>query len=204
MQLNSAEQDKIKEVINIGVGQGLVAFTKMIDSQIDYEIPVIMIERVEDASRRLEISNTTKSVVLLQMKSDGEGFMMLTFSPETASQIATKMTGEASNFSNLLEMDKSALRELGNIVSGASFTAFNRFLDINVVQSPPDIATDMYTSLVHSILAEIGTLTDQILIIKVTFEIASFNSRGEFLFLFTPQATKNIIEATDRKLAGHE
>ena len=98
------------------------------------------------------------------------------------------------------EFDISVLKEVGNILAGASLTAFSKFLDINMLQSVSEAITDMLGSVVNSVMAEIGKTTDAALIFKVKFEIESEDIGPELFFFIDPRTTEEILETTDKKI----
>jgi len=202
MQLDALEQDKIKEVINIGAGQSLSALNKIIHHPVSIQAPEVFVEQIDRASSSLGVTDQIVNVVLLQMTGEGAGLMMMVFDPESGIRLADNLTNRPGEDEILDELDQSALKEIGNMVSGSSMTAFNKLLGIDAKQSPPDVATDMYNSILHSILAEMGQESEQILLVKVMFEVTEIAVKGHLIFLFTPQSSQYIINAADKLTAS--
>lgn len=202
-QLTDFEKDQLREVINIGAGNGFTALARLVDRKITAHVPEVIAERIEKIPRCLGELEDVVVAVLLKLLGEASGFMLLVFPRKSALELADLLTrGYKKEIKVLDEIDRSALQEVGNILSGASLTALSKFLDINIIQSVPDTATDMWEAIIDSILAEIGTASESILLFKVEFSIGEREIEGNLFFLFDPQATDKILTAIRKKFEG--
>ncbi|MDA2921775.1 chemotaxis protein CheC [Patescibacteria group bacterium AH-259-L07] len=197
--LTDFERDQLIEVVNIGAGNASTALSQMVEKKITIHVPDVFVDRVERVPQFFGETEKIMTVVLLKLLGDAPGIMLLMFPPESALKLAGLLTKQhKKNIKVLDELDRSALREVGNILSGASMTALSKFLDLNVLQSVPDAATDMLGSVVDTVLAEIGKESDIVLVFKVNFSIEGEDIDGQLFFLFDPKATAKILEATNK------
>lgn len=198
--LTESERDQLIEVVNIGAGNASTALSQLVGKKVSIEVPEAFIDKVENTFDFLGKSESIMTVVLLKILGDAPGIMLLIFPPESALALAGLLTKKRKKDIKILdEMDRSALREVGNILSGASMNALSKFLNMNIIQSVPETATDMLGSVVDSILAEIGKDSDIILIFKVNFFIGNKMVEGNLFFLFDPKSTAKILEVTKKK-----
>jgi len=195
------EKDQLSEVVNIGAGNASVALSQMIGENVLITVPEIFVDTVEQAIARLGDPERVRTVILLKVLGDAPGTMLLIFSPESALNLAALLT-KTQKKNRLDELDRSALREVGNILSGAAMAALSRFLGMYIVQSVPDAATDMLGAVVDSVLAEIGLGSDTVLIFKVRFTVEGKDVEAQLFFLFDPHSTKKILEKTKKKLSA--
>lgn len=200
-KLTDFEKDQLIEVVNIGAGNASTALSQLAGKGVEINVPNVFIDRVEKVPQILGEPEKIMTAVLLRLLGDAPGIMLLMFPPESALNLAGLLTkSHKKNIKVLDEIDRSALREVGNILSGAGMTALSKFLDINILQSVPDAATDMLGSVVDTVLAEIGKESDVVLLFKVTFDVKGEPIKGRLFFLFDPKATTKILIAAKAKI----
>ncbi len=205
-KLNSLEKDQLVEIINIGASHASNALSKMIGKTVMVNVPDGFVDRVEKISSFIGESENTMTVVLLRVLGDISGTAFLVFPPESAMKLAKFLTKSEKNRLALDELDRSALREVGNILLGASLATLSNFLNMNIVQSVPDIATDMLGSVIDSLVAEMGEVSDIILGFKVNLEVLGDDKPKEedfnlqIFFIFDPKATGKILEKVKDKI----
>lgn len=199
--LTDFERDQLIEVVNIGAGNASTALSQMVGKKVTINVPDVLVDRVEAVPQFLGESENIMTVVVLKLLGDAPGVMLLMFPPQSALRLAGLLTKEHKKDIKVLdELDRSALREVGNVLSGAGMTALSKFLDMNILQSVPDAATDMLGAVVDTVLAEVGRESDIVLVFNVNFKIEEEDIDGQLFFLFDPKATAKILEATKKKL----
>lgn len=193
--------DQLKEIVNIGAGNAATAISQMLGKKIKMSVPEALVDRVEKIPPFAGDSKEVMTVILLKLTGDVSGMMMLMFCPSMALEIASLMTGNHEKKVPILdELDRSALCEMGNIVAGASLSAFGRFLDLNITQSIPDTATDMLGSTLDAVLLDMGQTTEIMLALKVKIKIEEEKiAEGRLFFMFCPEATTALLEAAKKK-----
>ena len=201
-QLTDFERDQLAEVINIGGGNASIALSQMVGKKVMIDIPDMFIGKVEEAIKFLGGSEKVITVIILKLLGDVSGSVILILTPESALKLARILTSKLNrNIEILDELGRSALREVGNIVSGAGVTALAKFLDMNILQSVPGITTDMLGSTIDALLAEVKAKSDAVMVFKVNFEIEGERIEGQLFFLFDPVTTEKILKATKEKLS---
>ena len=199
--LSDFQKDQLIEVVNIGAGNSSTALSQMVGKKVNINVPEAFVGKIEEASKFIGEIEKIMTVVLLKILGDAPGIMLLMFPPESALNLAGLLTRARKRDIRVLdEIDRSALREVGNILAGASMTSLSKFLNMNVLQSVPETATDMLGSVVDSILAETGKSSDVVLIFKVDFDVEGEKIEGNLFFLFDPKATNRILEETKKQV----
>lgn len=199
--LTDFERDQLVEVVSIGAGNASTALSQMVGKKVAVKVPEALVDRVEIVSQFIGESERIMTVVLLKIFGDATGVMLLMFPPESALKLAGLLIKEQKKAIKVLsELDRSALREAGNILAGTALTALSKFLDMNLIESVPEAATDMLGSVVDSVLAEIGQASEIVLVFKVNFLVENEKIEGQLFFLFDPRATTKILESTKKKL----
>ncbi|OGQ37346.1 MAG: hypothetical protein A3F16_06065 [Deltaproteobacteria bacterium RIFCSPHIGHO2_12_FULL_43_9] len=203
-ELSGAERDTLTEVVNICSGNASAALSQMINHIVHISVPDAVVDKVERVLPFLGEPEDVNTVVFLKLVGDTPGVMLLMFPPAMASTLAKMVThGHTANFKELENLNRSALGEIGNILAGSATTALSAFLYMNVHQSIPEVATDMVGAVVDAILGEIGESSDVALAFKVNFDVDKEDIRGKVLFLFEPEATRKILNATKERVGSN-
>lgn len=204
-KISDFEIDQLREVVNIGASHASTAMSQMINKRIIITVPVVIADKVENISSIIGSENEIVTAILSQIYGDAKGLMIFIFphrndvsSVANLIQMITKRDKKQST--TLDEYDIAVLKELGNILSGSSLTAFSKFLNLNMIHSVQESITDMLGSIVNSVMAEIAKATDQALIFKVIFQVEGEENNPELYFFIDPTTTLRILESTNKKL----
>ena len=134
--LSNFERDQLVEVANIGADHASTALSQMVKKRVSIRVPEAYVDRIEKLVKYMGDPKDLVTAVLLKILGDAPGIMLLIFTPASALNLTSLLTKKRQKNPKVLdEIDRSALKELGNILSGASMTALARFLNINLLQS---------------------------------------------------------------------
>jgi len=95
----------------------------------------------------------------------------------------------------LTELDKSALKEVGNIICGSFLTVFSNTLKIKIVENVPSLSFDMFGAVVDVIIAEFAQKAEDALVIEVKFVFEHANIKGYVVLIFGLEEMKAIMDA---------
>lgn len=202
MQLQPYENDILKEVATIGAGNASNALSQMANHQVSVQVPNLYLEKVEKISSLVGNTEEVATVVVLKVVGKTPGNIFLIFPPEDAVRLVELLTNKPYESTQLDELAISALKEVGNILSGAAINAISSFLNISLLQTIPDVVTDMVQAIVESLVAEYGMNNEKVLMMEIVLSIAEKNLNGRLYFLFDPESTNQIIEKSKNKLNG--
>ncbi|NQV88135.1 MAG: chemotaxis protein CheC [Parcubacteria group bacterium] len=198
--LTNLHKDELVEIINIGASKAATALSNMIGGRkVVIQVPEVFVDHPEKVPAFVDNLQKVETVVLLKFLGDTPGVMIFSFEPKSALKLASFLTsGHKEQLPVLDEFDRSALKEAGNVLSGAVVSSLSSFLNLNIQQSVPDTATDMFGSIIDAIIVEMSEHTNEVLVFRVNFGIIDTNNieiSGQMIFMFEPQATTKIIEA---------
>jgi chemotaxis protein CheC len=193
------EQDELREIVNIGSGNASTALAKMLKQKIHASVPLILFDEVQNILPKLGLADSRVTVVLVRVDGEIPGVFFIALPLENGLELASMLTGEEKSGTLLNEFGSSALKEVGNILSGASLTALSKFLGLDFVQSVPEITSDMLGAILESILVETGEAYEKILLISTNLDFAT-DCHARLFFVFNPDATNGILSAVQRKL----
>jgi chemotaxis protein CheC len=194
------QRDELKEVVNIGAGNACTALSKMLGKKIGFASPNVFVDQAEKVWPLLGNAEDVVSVVLLKIVGDVSGVIVIVLPAKDAIVAARVLTDNHRKYFDFLDdFDRSALKESGNILSGASLSALSKFLDMNILQSVPEVATDMLGAVMGSIMVDVNSKEEYILVFNIDLDIESV-AKGKLFFMFDPKASEKILEATQKKM----
>lgn len=199
LNLSALATDALGEFTNIGAANAATSLSQILKHQVDVDPPRVELRKIEDVIEFVGAPDDVMSIVLVKVLGDAPGVMMLLFPQEDAKKIAHLMTKRQEE-PLINEQDRSALCEVGNILAGSCFSSLSSFLNLSFTHSIPNFATDMVGALLSSILAEFGEEHEAVLNEEVQLHVRDLDVHGSVYFLFDPDATKKIVEATEKKL----
>lgn len=185
-ELTDFEKDKLTEVVSIGAGNAATALSKMINKSVKLSVPEVFLQAWEKIPQSVGDSQEVVSTVLLQVRGDIPAVILLIIPKDSAINLSAILTGKN-------EIDPSVLGEVGNILSGSALTALATFLKMKMMESVPEVVTDMLGSILISVLAEMGHTGDQLLVFKSSLFVEKENINGHLIFIFNSQASQKII-----------
>lgn len=201
INLNQSEIDQLKEITNIGAGNAATALSHMISERVEISVPESFVGGAEMVERKLGKLDEKVLAIFFKTHGDIEGAMIMILPPQSAVDFAHLMTKEEiKSLDEVKQNHISALQEMGNILLGASVTALNKFLNVNIIHSIPDAAIDMLGSVMDEVLSEIGDERGDILVFKITMSVKEKNTVGDLYYLLDPKSSAELLRETAKKL----
>jgi len=184
--LKDIQLDALREVANIGAGHAATALSTMTGGTIMISVPTINIARLEEVPPQISAPEEPVAAVLMNMLGDLTGRTLLVFPKPTAVRLSELMLRRPRGSSpNLGELEQSAIKEAGNILSGAYMNALSDFMGLMLLPSPPSLAVDMSTAVLTTAYLQFGSDLDFVFCVESEFYMkdADEHLRGFFLLL---------------------
>ncbi len=181
-ELNDIQIDALREVGNIGSGNAATALSQMISETVNLSVPIVKVLPLEEVSTALGGAARPVYVVYLKVTRQMNGTMLTIFSPETADFLIGKMAGP--EYVNQKEFTESILKEVGSILCGSYLSALAQLVGMSTVATSPVMASDMMGAVMDLVLAEIGQVAEEVMLLETELMIA--NNRLECSQLFLP------------------
>jgi len=86
------------------------------------------------------------------------------------------------------ELEQSAIKEAGNILSGAYMNALSEFMGLMLLPSPPSLAVDMSTAVLNTAYLQFGTERDMVVAVETQFFLQGQGEEVRGFFLLLPDA----------------
>jgi chemotaxis protein CheC len=196
--LKDVQLDALREVANIGAGHAATALSQMTGSTIMISVPTINIASLEDVPTQISEPEEPIAAVLMHMLGDLTGRTLLVFPRPTALRLAELMLRRtAGTTQDIGPLEQSALKEAGNILSGAYLNALSDFMGLMLLPSPPSLAVDMSTAILTTAHLQFGTDRDHVFYVESQFFLQEQNEylRGFFLLLPDLASLQAILRA---------
>ena len=149
--LKPNQLDALREEANIGAGHAATALSQMTGCTIMISVSTINIARLEDVPPQVSGPEEPVAAVLMHMLGDLTGRTLLVFPKPTAIRLSELMLRRPHGSSkDLGELEQSAIKEAGNILSGAYMNALSDFMGLMLLPSPPTHAVDKSAAVLSS------------------------------------------------------
>ena len=186
--LKAIQLDALREVANIGAGHAATALSQMIGETIMISVPTINVSRLEDVPPQVGEPDQPVAAVLMHMMGDLTGRTLLVFPRRTAMRLAGLLLRRSLPTDDFSEMQQSAIKEAGNILSSAYMNALSDFMGMLLLPSPPSLAIDMSTAVLTSAYLQFSSDRDYVFCVESEFLMSDSAERLKGFFLLLPDA----------------
>ena len=147
-ELTENQLDALKEVGNIGAGHGATALSQLVGKRILITVPKASVIPLKNVPQLVGNPNTLVAGLFLTILGDATGKILLLFPRDSAVNLADMLLKQPMGTSKILsEMGHSAIKEAGNILTGAYLSALNEFLGMLLLISVPTLVFAAYTAI---------------------------------------------------------
>lgn len=168
--------DVLKELGNIGAGNATTALAQMIGCKVDMSVPQVRLLDFKELGEIVGGEDKVMVSIYLQVEGDVEGSIMFILAKSAAAHLVNKlmcgMLGidekDVDNY-QFGEIECSAIKEVGNIITGAYLNALSSITNLKIYPSIPQLGIDMAGALLSVPAVEFGVLGDNILLIQTKF-----------------------------------
>jgi len=196
--LKESQLDAMREVANIGAGHAATALSQMTNRKIMITVPRVNVRPLEEASDIVGTPDQVTAAVLMHMMGDLTGRALLMF-PEGAAKtlcdfLLRRELGTTQTFG---EMERSSIKEAGNILASAYLNALSDFMGMMLVPSVPSLVIDLNGAVLTSAHLNFGHDRDYAFCVETSFRVegTSDSMGGHFLLLPDLASLRSIFDA---------
>lgn len=176
--------DVLREIGSIGTGNAATALSGIMSEPVQMTVPKIDLREFNDAISLLGEAEELVAAVLVKMSGEIEGTMLFLLRLDFITSVLRHIMGkEITEFSQLQEMEISALTEIGNIMISSYTNAISTLAGVEIDLSVPAIAVNMLGGILSVPMAEIGYETDKLLMINGTLIVQGEEHDSTILML---------------------
>ena len=196
--LGERELDALREVANIGAGHAATALSQMTECRIMISVPEITVVSLEDLPTLHGDPNDDVVAVLMHMFGDLTGRTLLMLPKENAQLLCDLLLRREPGTTQCFEeLQRSALKEAGNILAGAHMGALSDFMGMMLLPSVPTLVVDRAGAVLTPSRLGFGHKGDWVFCVETDFDFerAERNLRGHFLLFPDEGSLTAILEA---------
>lgn len=161
--------DVLKELGNIGAGNATTALAQMMQCKVDMSVPQVKLLEFKELGELMGGEELIMAGIYLGIEGDITGSIMFLLEKQAARHLVSKLMGMESEGEDFSEMELSALKEVGNIITGAYLNSLSGLTNLVIYPSVPDLCVDMAGAILSVPAIQFGALGDKILLIQTQF-----------------------------------
>lgn len=194
-EINEVYYDVLKEIGNVGAGNATTAVANMLNMRIDMRVPNVKLLTLQSVSTAVSGEEDEIVGVYLGLEKDISGSMMFVLKMDSAHYLVNKLMGNPADYNEpFTEMERSALKEIGNIIAGAYLSALSTLTNMVIAPTVPYIAIDMAAAILSVAAIQFGQYGDYALMIETEFG-DDMMIEGYFILLPEPDSYSKILES---------
>ena len=195
--LKELQLDALREVANIGAGHAATALSQMTNHRIMIAVPEVNVRRLEEVTDLVGRADEVVAAVLMHMMGDLTGRTLLVFPRRTAMRLAGLLLRRSLPTDDFSEMQQSAIKEAGNILSSAYMNALSDFMGMMLVPSVPSLVVDLSAAVLTTTYLNFGHDRDFVFCVETSFRVEGTPEplRGHFLLLPDMPSLRAIFDA---------
>ncbi len=168
-RMSNEYYDVLKELGNIGAGNATTALAQMLSCKVDMKVPQVKLMDFQEVGAMMGGEEQVMAGIFLTVEGDISGSMMFLLEKEAAAHLVSKLMGMNIDPNQFGEMEVSALKEIGNIISGSYLNSLSAMTNLKIVPSVPALCIDMAGAILSVPAIQFGIIGDKILLIQTQF-----------------------------------
>lgn len=161
--------DVLRELGNIGAGNATTALAQMMQCKIDMAVPKVQLLEFKELGEAMVGEETVMAGIYLGIAGDIKGSIMFLLEKNAAKHLVGKLMGVQSEGDDFSEMEFSALKEVGNIITGSYLNSLSSITNLVIYPSVPELTVDMAGAILSVPAIEFAALGDRMLMIQTQF-----------------------------------
>lgn len=161
--------DVLKELGNIGAGNATTALAQLMQTKVDMSVPRVQLLEFKDLGEAMGGEELVMAGIYMAIEGDINGSIMFLLEKKAAKHLVAKLMGMESEGDDFSEMEFSALKEVGNIITGAYLNSISSITNLMIQPSVPDLTVDMAGAIISVPAIEFAALGDRMLMIQTQF-----------------------------------
>lgn len=161
--------DVLRELGNIGAGNATTALAEMLQCKVDMAVPKVGLLEFKEVGEAMGGEEQIMAGIYLGVEGDITGSIMFLLEKDSARFLVSKMMGMQEEGEEFSEMELSALKEVGNIITGAYLNSLSSITNLKIYPTIPDMTIDMAGAIMSVPAIQFGAVGDRMLLIQTQF-----------------------------------
>lgn len=172
LNLNDMSQtyfDVLKEIGNIGAGNATTALAQLLNCKVEMKVPQVKLLAFAEVGDLIGGAEQIMAGIYSGVEGDIKGSIMFLLKRKSARNLVAKLMGITFESEEFTEMEESALKEIGNIITGSYLNALSTLTNFKIYPTVPALCVDMAGAILSVPAIEFGAVGDRILLIQTQF-----------------------------------
>jgi chemotaxis protein CheC len=188
--------DALREVGNIGAGHAATALSQIIGQTILIAVSKVKIVPLKGISQILEGPKERVVAVYLKVLGDVVGGIVLLLRHRDALSLTDFLQKKAAGTTKYLsEIENSALKESGTILSSSYLRAIGGFIKMSLIPAAPNLTMGETEIILNSIFSELSRRSEIAFCIETEFIESNHKINGHFLLIPEINSLELILKA---------
>jgi len=161
--------DILRELGNIGAGNATTALAQMLQCKVDMSVPKVGLLEFREVGEAMGGEEQIMAGIYLGVEGDITGSIMFLLEKNSARFLVSKLMGMEMEGEEFSEMEFSAMKEVGNIITGAYLNSLSSLTNLKIFPTVPDVAVDMAGAIMSVPAIQFGAVGDRMLLIQTQF-----------------------------------
>ena len=194
--LSETQKDALVEIGNICAGNAATALSQLLKKRIHIVVPQILLLPIEQVPSAVGGNNNLVAGLVLRVLGDLPSTIVFIFSQRDALALASLMTGKPIADGRVIgDLERSALKEIGLILTNAYLGALGSFVGLGFVPTVPELIVDMAGAIIDYILIELSCKSEFALLIDSEFTEPTTSIKGHFFIIPNPEGLEVILKS---------
>lgn len=192
--LSEFQLDALREVGGIGAGHAATALSQLVDRPIALEVPRLEVVEMRRISHILGGPERLVGAVYARLLGDITGGVLFIAEKDGALALVDLLHGrEVGTTKSFGHEEEAMLRHAASILISAYLAAIARMADLDVLPSSPSIAFDMAGALIEAVIAEVGAMAEQAVLVRTSFIDEANTVEAALFFVPNPESLQVIL-----------
>jgi two-component system chemotaxis sensor kinase CheA len=196
--------DYLRELGNIGSSHAATTLSTILGTMISIKVPEIIIVQLQNLGNYINDSVTAIVIFQIQGQVAGSGYIVLLIPKDSIIHLTNIMLGQSTGDREIDDMDKSALNEIGNIMTSSFLDACATLLSVIMLPSPPSMVIDMPLAALETLIAtqEIDDNLDQVVLFKTELHSSEHQIVADIMLLPSKKLLAEFFLRMDNLMAS--
>lgn len=175
--LNDVHIDVLREIGNIGSGSAATALSGLLGSEVDISVPSVKCLDFSDTINFMGGAEELVIGLLLNFTGEISGLIMYILKTEFAQTVLNAFySKQLEDLTQMDEMDRSAICEVGNIMAGSYVNALSGLTGMSIDITVPSLCIDYAGAILSVPAVQYASLGDKVLFIDDNFKVSEGKS----------------------------
>ena len=193
--MNGYNINSLNKISRIASEKASKALSELVCRKINIEVFKTEVKEVVKVSLPIGMEEIVAGI-FLPAGGDIRGATLLIFPKESALEMSDLiLRRKMGSTKKLSALDKSALLEIGNIVSGNFLSVLANEMKIKIIEEVPIFSFDMFGAIINQVVASFHEESEKTLIIEILFNFKKQHIKAYYLLLFEVEQFEAILDS---------